>query len=424
MSYPLISEYVEAIKLAEENLDQLSHLRPVLDADDRPVMSSGNFAVVFKMRDEQDGKFYAIKCFTREQEGRKRAYQQIANALKGISSTYLVSIRYLADELFVNLKNSTDTEFPVVVMDWVNGKTLDNYIKSIRFNKEQMNQLSSQFFKLAEWLLKQPFAHGDLKPDNILVREDGSLVLVDYDGMFVPAMTGQQAREIGSPNFRLPNRDMNTFNRNIDDFPITIISLALRAITLSPELLDEFNASDALLFVEDDFRNIASCKLYHKLCSMMTDNSLSQLILALHLSFTGVPIGNAYFKIIGVDNAPTSSVQESDDISILIQAADDGDSESQYKLGTYYEKGEVIDKDLNEAVKWYRRAADQNNVNALFQLGECYYNARGVDQDFRRAFDLYLEAALEGQTKAQCALGRCFFYGDGVVKNRKNAFIW
>ena len=60
MNYPLLSEYVEAIKLAEDNLDQLSHLRPVLDADGRPVMSSGNFAVVFKMRDEQDGKFYAM----------------------------------------------------------------------------------------------------------------------------------------------------------------------------------------------------------------------------------------------------------------------------------------------------------------------------------------------------------------------------
>ena len=49
MNYPLISEYVEAIRLAEENLEQLAHLRPVLDGDGNPVMSSGNFAVVFKM---------------------------------------------------------------------------------------------------------------------------------------------------------------------------------------------------------------------------------------------------------------------------------------------------------------------------------------------------------------------------------------
>ena len=430
MNYPLISEYIESIRYAEENFATMTNLRPVLDGDGRPVMSSGNFAVVFKMRDGHDGKFYALKCFTREQEGRKRAYQQIANALKGISSTYLVSIRYLADELFVNSKNSTDTEFPVVVMDWVNGKTLDNYIKSIRFNKEQMTQLSSQFFKLAEWLLKQPIAHGDLKPDNILVREDGSLVLVDYDGMFVPAMAGQQAREIGSPNFRLPNRDINTFNRNIDDFPITTISLALRAITLKPDLLDEFNAKDALLFVEEDFHNIAGCKLYHKLCSMISDNGINQLILALHLSFTGVPIGNAYIKIIGADSShiydenPIPTVQASDDINYIIQKANDGDNESQYRLGTCYEKGELIEKDMNEAIKWYRLAAEQRNPDALFQLGECYHNGNGVEQNDKEACSWYLEAALEGQIKAQCALGNCFFYGEGVIENLNNAYIW
>jgi len=42
MNYPLISEYVEAIKLAEDNFEELSYLRPVLDAEGQPVMSSGN----------------------------------------------------------------------------------------------------------------------------------------------------------------------------------------------------------------------------------------------------------------------------------------------------------------------------------------------------------------------------------------------
>ena len=64
MNYPLISEYIEAIKSAEDNFEELSYLRPVLDDDGLPIMTSGNFAVVFKMKDETMGKLYALKCFT------------------------------------------------------------------------------------------------------------------------------------------------------------------------------------------------------------------------------------------------------------------------------------------------------------------------------------------------------------------------
>ena len=44
MNYPLISEYIEAIKSAEDNFEELSCLRPVLGDDGLPVMTSGNFA--------------------------------------------------------------------------------------------------------------------------------------------------------------------------------------------------------------------------------------------------------------------------------------------------------------------------------------------------------------------------------------------
>ena len=57
MNYPLISEYIEAIKSAEDNFEELNYLRPVLGDDGLPVMTSGNFAVVFKM------SFVALSCF-------------------------------------------------------------------------------------------------------------------------------------------------------------------------------------------------------------------------------------------------------------------------------------------------------------------------------------------------------------------------
>ena len=81
MNFPLISEYIDAIRLAEDNFNKLSNLRPVLDGNGNPIMSSGNFAVVFKMKDVNDGRYYAVKCFLKEQEGRNERYQEIAEEL-------------------------------------------------------------------------------------------------------------------------------------------------------------------------------------------------------------------------------------------------------------------------------------------------------------------------------------------------------
>ena len=109
MNYPLISEYIESIKLAEDNFDELSYLRPVLDADGQPVMSSGNFAVVFKMKDERNGRLYAVKCFMKEQEGRAESYKLIADELELISSNYLTPIKYLEKNCLLIQRTLTRT---------------------------------------------------------------------------------------------------------------------------------------------------------------------------------------------------------------------------------------------------------------------------------------------------------------------------
>lgn len=256
MNFPLISEYIDAIKSAEDNFEELSYLRPVLGGDGLPVMTSGNFAVVFKMKDEQSGKLYAVKCFTKEQEGRAEAYREITKELKDVSSPYLVSIRYLEKELFVDTDQTTETEFPVLLMDWVEGKTLDKYLRENLDDKYALEMLAYDFSQLAQWLIPQPFAHGDLKPDNILVRFDGSLVLVDYDGMYVPAMKGQKARELGSPDFRHPLRTEDDFNEFVDDFPIATILFSLNHISKNPSLLSKFGSSDRLLLSRNDYYNI------------------------------------------------------------------------------------------------------------------------------------------------------------------------
>ena len=153
MNYPLLSEYIEAIRSAEDNFGELSYLKPVFGDDGLPVMTSGNFAVVFKMKDERNGKLYAVKCFTKEQEGRNESYKLIADELEFVSSNYLTAIKYYENELFVDTGNSEENDFPVLLMNWVEGKTLDVYIKENITNQYALEMLAYQFNKMAAWFM-------------------------------------------------------------------------------------------------------------------------------------------------------------------------------------------------------------------------------------------------------------------------------
>ena len=310
MNYPLISEYVEAIKAAEDNFEQLKHLRPVLGEDGEPVMTSGNFAVVFKMKDEQTGKLHAVKCFLKEQEGRAEAYRQIAEELEFVSSTFLTPIKYLDKELFVDSSNSEDSEFPVLLMDWVEGQTLDKYIREHIDDQYELSLLAYQFSRLAMWLMPQPFAHGDLKPDNILVKEDGTLVLVDYDGMYVPAMKGQKARELGSPDFRHPGRTEEVFDDHIDDFSLASILLSLKAIALRPSLMEEYGASDRLLFSEKDYRNLSESSALGALQPLMQDAELASLYSLYILALSQNNLSQVSFRLFNLSRPDRSQYEE------------------------------------------------------------------------------------------------------------------
>ena len=252
MQYPLISEYVRAIQDASNNLDELAHLVPVLDDHGEPYRSSGAFAVVFKMKDEQTGKCYALKCFTEEQEGRAEAYRQIADELENVKSSYITSVRYLEKEIFVDSSCEED-EFPVLLMDWIDGETMEDYIAKNHKDKYSMIMLCSRFYNLAFWLRSQPFAHGDIKPDNIMICKGDKLTLIDYDGMFVPSMKGQKSPTIGTKDFSHPLRSIDDFDKTIDDFALATILLSLHAMGQNPSLFELYGSEGRLLFANNDY---------------------------------------------------------------------------------------------------------------------------------------------------------------------------
>ena len=296
MQYPLISEYVKAIQDAGDNLDKLAYLTPVLDDHGEPYRSSGAFAVVFKMQDKSTGKYYALKCFTEEQQGRAEAYRQIADELDLLDSPYITSVKYMEKELFVDSQCEED-EFPVLLMDWVDGETMEAYIAANYHNQSAMSMLCYRFGKMAAWLRTQSFSHGDIKPDNIIVRPDGSLTLVDYDGMFVPSMKSSQSPTIGTRDFSHPLRTVDDFDETIDDFSLASIALSLKAISMNSTLLDTYGASDRLLFSENDYRNPTNSKVISALQELMCDKDFCTLYSLFMLALARKELSACSFRL-------------------------------------------------------------------------------------------------------------------------------
>ena len=322
MQYPLISEYLAAIREAKDNLDKLSHLVPVLDKYGEPYRSSGAFAVVFKMKDEQTGKCYALKCFTEEQEGRAEAYRQIAEELEFVDSPYITSVKYLEKELFVD-SNCEDEEFPVLLMDWIEGETMETYVAANYTDTHAMAMLCYRFCKMAAWLRSQSFAHGDIKPDNIMVRPDGSLTLVDYDGMFVPVMKGQKSPTVGTKDFSHPLRTIDDFDETIDDFALASIALSLKAISLNPSLLDEYGASDRLLFSAADYIDLSKSNTFTALQGLLADEEAITLMSMFLLASAKKNLSMCSFRLFGLQKPKEeevwSTVVTNDDLKNAVE---------------------------------------------------------------------------------------------------------
>ncbi len=296
MQYPLISEYVRAIQDAGCNLDKLAHLEPVADKHGEPYRSSGAFAVVFKMRDPKTGRCYALKCFTEEQEGRAEAYRRIADELETVDSNYLTTVKYYEGELFVDSPCDDDC-FPVLLMDWIEGETMEAYIAAHWRDTYAMSMLCYRFCRMAAWLRSQPFAHGDIKPDNVMVREDGTLALVDYDGMFVPAMKGQKSPTIGTKDFSHPLRTVEDFDETIDDFTLASIALSLKAMSLDATLREKYGAADRLLFSVDDYRDLGKSAVLAALQPLLSDTDLATLLSQFLLASAKKDLSQASFRL-------------------------------------------------------------------------------------------------------------------------------
>ena len=190
----------------------------------------GNNSIIFRIRIDDRTKM--LKCYTRSKQNTRRIYGE----------------KCLHEELYIHSDSTHGEWVDVVLDDWVEGQTLQNAIIVNRNNAAELHKLAEAFDRMALELLRQDWAHGDIKPENIIVTPGGEMQLIDFDAVYLPSFAGEQSEECGTAAFQHPARSIDYFNKSIDDYPIALISTALHALSVDPTLSERYDIEDILLF--------------------------------------------------------------------------------------------------------------------------------------------------------------------------------
>ena len=108
----------------------------------------------------------------------------------------------------------------------------------------------------------------------------------------------------------------------------------------------------------------------------------------------------------------------------VLQDVSSESPEECFRKGECYANGEGVEKNLGEAVKWYRKAAERGCVDAQWQLARCYHRSKGVKYNPDEVFKWYRKAAEQDHAEAQRLLGYCYESGIGVEKNNAEGMKW
>jgi predicted Ser/Thr protein kinase len=262
MPYPQIVEYNEAVQHpAQAFVDSELKRGSIKETNlGLPLVLSGGFALTYTL--STSSKKYAVRCFHRETPSIEQRYDEISKKLKCLGNGYFVDFDFQRS----GIKVKQDT-FPIEKMDWVEGDPLGVWLDKNFDNKPALQKARTDFAMLAAYLEREGIAHGDIQNGNVMLS-NGTIKLIDYDGMFVPALPKGKGSEIGHRHFQHPERTASDFGPTMDRFSFIALDLSLQAVLADKTLYKRFrDGGETIIFKANDFADPQQSEIFKLLLS-------------------------------------------------------------------------------------------------------------------------------------------------------------
>lgn len=232
------------------------------------VKSEGRFCMAFRLEGQSNQLCYRV--WKELIPDALKRYKLIGDRLSKVKLEYFSNFRYVPSALKMKCDGSV---LPGIVMDWINGKTLDSFLHEDWGQLSDVQRLTfiRDFYYMCYELRENGIAHGDLSCLNILVTPNRDLRLVDYDSLFVREMGRDYYQTTGgAPSFQHPERTApkTRLHASLDDdnFSQLVIALSLWIAYFNPAVTQSYDESN-LIFIPNDLSGNTGDERLRKLTS-------------------------------------------------------------------------------------------------------------------------------------------------------------
>lgn len=249
------------------------------DDHGQPLRTVGPHAVVYELR-TPTGRILALRSHLQLDSGRDallaRRYAGLQSdprltGLRGAGGCLPRDIHWVAGGIVLEQLGQQAVAAPVMTMERVPGRSMLRTVERLCHSGETapLGMLADRWLDAALAMEETGFVHGDLAADNLIVRPDGSIALVDLDSAIWPGSPPPSADNAGTPGYVHP-RGMPREATAADRFPALVLWASLRLLERQPTLRERWGdrpdqGGATLLFSAADLRSPEESALFARL---------------------------------------------------------------------------------------------------------------------------------------------------------------